>query len=135
MKQELLHQLISRFPWVVDSMYPLYINGYCKIEVNDGWFTLIWSMFTEFDEIYKSKPYHALIIRQVKEKFGVLTVYVYTDIPDIDDLIKKYEELSKSTCYDCGGEGYLQLVNGRKTLCNDCGKKRMVDLHRKYFER
>ncbi|MEC1719168.1 hypothetical protein [Schinkia azotoformans] len=57
MKHEFLQQLISRFPWVVDSMYPLYINGYCKIEVNDGWFNLIWSLFTEFDEIYKSKPY------------------------------------------------------------------------------
>ena len=130
-------------------------------EIPDGWFDLVVALFSEIEELYKKEgvaPDYKL--EQIKEKFGTLRVYGHRKgrtqgIPAIDnvatgeslrlhskevdpltasinDIIRKYEELSKVTCEGCGVQSEdVKLRNEPPvfrwvtTLCDSCMKERV----------
>lgn len=127
-------------------------------EVCDGWYELLVKMFTEIEELYKKENIEPdYKISQIKSKFGVLKVYggrrgsepdihaidflglgsirFYPEEKDpltkaLNDIIKKYEELSKTTCENCGA-GNAELRTEKpyfswvSTLCPSCSNERI----------
>ena len=88
-------------------------------EHGDGWFGLIEGLCKEIDSLGDI----GFEFDQIKEKFGSLRIY-YHGVNDmlrsrlVDYLIDKYENMSKSTCEECGVVAQLENVNGwLTTLC------------------
>ena len=105
--------------------------------IPDGWME---SFFPQLkDELFKACGAYAdeIMFYQIKEKYGQLTVYwnfpdkdYYTDvdnkdieeiIPTIENIIKKYTEISKNTCFVCGKTA-IHMTTGYyiATLCDSC---------------
>lgn len=66
-------------------------------------------------------------IAEVKEKYGTLTVYAYSETNDdeVQKILNKYEEKSKHICELCGEKGKMRTMQGDwlKVLCEKCLKK------------
>lgn len=108
--------------------------------VPDGW---IKSFFPQLkDEIFKACGAYAdeIMFYQIKEKYGQLTVYwnfpdkdYYTDldnkdieeiIPTVQDIIKRYTEISRHTCIICGKEtAHMTYGHIIVPLCGSCEDK------------
>jgi hypothetical protein len=125
-KSELVEQLLERYPWIHPKKLeegnlpnPWQLFG---IECGDGWFQLLWNLFGEIEKKYKEKGRRVEIeISQIKEKYGTLNVYLWSDIPEIQHLVEKYETLSESVCEQCGAKGRLREVRDwLSTLCDRC---------------
>lgn len=74
-------------------------------------------------------------VHQIKEKFGILTVYWgwkhrdYTDEEDMDrkelddavkNIIDKYRKISGHTCVQCGGKATILSTGWVLPFCDDC---------------
>ena len=111
--------------------------------IPDGWMK---SFFPKLkDELFEALGAYAdeIMFYQIKEKFGELTVYwnfpdkdYYTDkdyddlkelVPIIEDIIKKYTEISKNTCVMCGKAAtYTTTWGWIAPFCDDCEVKRFA---------
>jgi hypothetical protein len=70
------------------------------IECNNGWLKLIEDFLTELDTIDPNKE---LTIFSIKEKFGLLRIYINQGASsEVSELIGKYEEMSRTVCEVCG---------------------------------
>ena len=107
--------------------------------IPDGW---IESFFPQLkDELFNASGAYAdeIMFYQIKEKYGQLTVYwnfpdkdYYTDldnkdieevIPTIENIIKKYTEISKNTCIVCGKAATHMTTGYFVPLCGNCENK------------
>ena len=112
--------------WEVDFLY-------------DGWQKFAPQMM---DELFNALgPYvEDFEVRQIKEKYGSLTVYWgwkcrdYTDEEnndrkEIDDAVKniveKYRKISDHTCVQCGGKATLLSTGWVLPFCSDCYDRKM----------
>ncbi len=60
---------------------------------------------------------------QIKEKYGTLRFYMYSETDEMSELIEEYEDRSSSICELCGQKGTLQLkCSWRMTRCTECLK-------------
>ena len=111
--------------------------------IPDGWLK---SFFPQLkDELFKVCGAYAdeIMFYQIKEKYGQLTVYwnfpdkdYYTDvdnkdieeiIPTIENIIKKYTEISKNTCVTCGKAAtYTSTWAYIAPFCDDCERTRHI---------
>ena len=72
-------------------------------------------------------------IDQLKEKFGSIRLYYSLHYADhsvdegIDNIIRKYEELSEHTCCICGGEATLMSKGWICPYCQACADKLKVE--------
>jgi hypothetical protein len=88
-----------------------------EIKCESGWYDLIRSLDAELSAI---DPTYT--IYQIKEKFGVLRVYVESSaskkkIEKMNQIIRKYELLSSTVCEITGTSGRLMRKDGvYKTL-------------------
>lgn len=97
------------------------------------------------DELFNALGAYAdeIMFYQIKEKFGKLIVYwnfpdkdYYTEynyadinelIPIIQDIIKKYEEISVNTCVVCGEPAtYITTWAYIAPFCDDCERNRSI---------
>jgi len=86
-----------------------------KREVGPGWGLLV-------DELYDKLP-EGVVVHCVKEKFGLLRVYVGDCTTEFDNYLDELEDRSALVCEYCGAEGFTQQRhNWIKTLCEVCGK-------------
>ena len=104
--------------------------------IPEGWMK---SFITQFkDELFNILGAYAdeIMFYQIKEKFGQLTVYwnfpdkdYYTDkdyddlkelVPIIEDIIKKYTEISKNTCAICGKIATKFTIGWVMPICEEC---------------
>ena len=111
--------------------------------IPDGWMKSFMPRFK--DELFESLGAYAdeIMFYQIKEKFGELTVYwnfpdkdYYTEkdfsdieelAPTIQDIIKKYTEISKNTCVKCGKPAtYMTTCGYIASWCDDCEVKRFI---------
>ena len=111
--------------------------------IPDGWMNSFIPQFK--DELYNSLGAYAdeIMFYQIKEKFGELTVYwhfpdkdYYTEKDYIDlkelatvvqNIIKKYTEISKNTCVMCGKAAtYVTTYGWIAPYCDDCEVKRFA---------
>jgi len=84
--------------------------------VGPGWGGLI-------DRIY-DKLTPDVYVSQVKEKFGGLRFYVGSAPDDVQDFIAEMEEISYTTCEECGAPGKPRGRGWIKTLCDACSSER-----------
>ena len=89
-------------------------------ECNDGWQWLVLNLLREIDDLYEDNI-NKISILQIKEKYGILRIYASTSNKELDDIIEKYEHLSKHTCEICGAEG--KMIRDEYWImvrCEDC---------------
>ncbi len=83
------------------------------LECGDGWYDLFHNLCKQIVELDPNA-----VAEQVKEKFGGLRFYIFTESPEVHKLIDLYENKSQETCEVCGIEGVLRNRRGwYKTLC------------------
>lgn len=97
------------------------------------------------DELFNALGTYAdcIMFHQIKEKFGELTVYWnFPDmehfseddcaeleelVPCIEDIIKKYKDISKNTCVVCGKPATYTTTWGYiAPFCDDCERNRSL---------
>lgn len=90
-------------------------NHLVAIECGPGWGFLVAPIVQRANEIDAT-------ISQIKEKFGMLRVYLSSHVDDDElcDMIDKAEMDSATTCEMCGKPG-VNMTNGGwlKTLCKE----------------
>lgn len=105
------------------GMGPADLTERIYIEIEPGWLGTLERLLAQLDAL--PNPPH---ISQVKEKWGLLTVYVYGGDPEVDGLIEASEEESGRTCQRCGDS---RTAKGRRirgwlfTLCDGCAAKQI----------
>lgn len=78
--------------------------------VGKGWFPLVTKMFDEM--IAAGWDKHVV---QIKEKFGMLRVYIaQPNIPEVWAIIYRYEEMSRHICEHCGESGEQVGLRGER---------------------
>ena len=111
--------------------------------IPDGWMKSFIPQFK--DELFNSLGAYAdeIMFYQIKEKFGELTVYWhlpdkdyytakdYVDlkelVPIVQNIIKKYVEISKNTCVKCGQPATHTTTYGWiAPWCDNCEVKRFA---------
>ncbi len=120
---EMLGYFESKYPSLFRNNSPRY--GFSPEE---GWKDILDKLFSE---LVKSKK--DFVLSQVKEKFGLLRVYIdpisddETDLSEEQSIIYEYEVLSSKVCGNCGQQREEKVTfnhNGWiKSLCSECRKK------------
>src|SRR4029077_3168636 len=109
----------------LQAQYPEILK--CYIDVNDGWYDLLDGLCLQLErerleaESKMKGPKATLEINQIKEKFGMLRVYVNMSSSisnNVFDLIEQAEIASSSICEDCGAPG--KIVNNKSYLRIAC---------------
>ena len=93
------------------------------IECGEGWKKLYQPIIDYIEEYNKDKEEEDKIeIHQIKEKFGGLRVYVSKYTKELEDMIRKAEEESFTTCEDCGKkiDTYKTHNHWMYALCDEC---------------
>ena len=104
----------------LDDMYisDLYTAFGC--ECGPGWYELLRSLCKEIVQAYAEKGLEPDIeIHQIKEKYGTLRFYYGSSI-DLYEIVSKYEDLSETTCENCGKPGQLYKEYWFKVRCDEC---------------
>jgi len=114
------HSLYQKYPYLFEgttlpkSKSPMAYG----MQIGEGWTPIVERLSAELTELFPKVQYF-----QIKEKFGVLRVYVNLngeDFESIYNLIDKYVIESKKVCEICGADGVLRT--DRKwiqTLCDE----------------
>lgn len=115
MNQEKTDQLFKKF----DRMFPDRddISKSCMFfgfECGDGWHDIILDMLEKLNDL--DEEVH---IRQIKEKFGTLRVYISG--PEVaHGIVEKAELKSAKVCEMCGEKGSLRGKAWVYTMCDKC---------------
>lgn len=82
--------------------------------VGPGWIPLVETAIKEINMVDPN-----IKIDQIKEKFGILTIYLDQYNNQIINIIHKYETMSGYVCECCGKPGQLRKTGWIKTLCDE----------------
>lgn len=94
-------------------------------ECGDGWYDILEDLAFNIKRIDVDCE-----VKQVKEKFGLLRVYVNSDFEEVYDLIHDAENKSKNICEKCGSDKDVILKakpSNNYWLVNWCEKCRIKD--------
>lgn len=95
-----------------ESIDPSY-HSHRQGMVGPGWLPLLVDCMAEL----KSIGWDGGIL-QIKEKFGVLRLYISGTTPSISEVVNRYEERSRTVCEECGDAGEMRNTGGwLSTLC------------------
>ena len=92
----------------IADKYPILFSEIGMWWGGEGWLDLIDKMSQELSQ-------YGCRYLQLKEKFGWLRVhcmYSPTDSAVVNEIINRYESLSKTTCETCGAEGTIKPKGG-----------------------
>ena len=95
-------------------------------ECDKGWWPLIDECIEELEKEVNKGKLKAIVILQVKEKFGGLRVYLSGETEDISRIVRRYEILADHVCEVCGEFWTAKnRVKGGwyKVLCSKCAKE------------
>ncbi|KAF2816381.1 uncharacterized protein BDZ99DRAFT_566219 [Mytilinidion resinicola] len=121
MRDDLTQTLYNDFP----ALY----TGMCwGFETGNGWYQIIRCLSISINNIIASAsldPSQFTAV-QVKEKFGLLRVYISTTNNAIQDAIYHAVQESSRTCEMCGGPG-VQIARGgwMRVSCEPCEAERV----------
>ena len=99
------------------------------IECEDGWFNLLDELLTKIEYLISEED--LFVVNQIKEKWGGLRFYYYTDSPNsdaIEKLVDEYEKRSLNICEICGKEGSVVETRGLWTLCREHFEEQIKDI-------
>ena len=95
------------------------------MECDDGWFDLLMDCVTRLEEINR-KSKGCVYASQIKQKFGMLTIYYFTQglTEEENDLVQQIvyeaEEKSEGICEQCGKPATVVTQGWISHLCDDC---------------
>jgi hypothetical protein len=120
MNRELEEQLIEEFPQLFKDAYcspQASCMAFC-CDVGDGWRDIIHQLCKD---IMATNPPKEVCFAQIKEKYGVLTVYLSSYTDEIDRAIEKAGKASSEVCENCGEPAKLDTSRSWWiTLCQKC---------------
>ena len=90
---------------------------------DDGWYNLLataMKMIQSYIDMSKrlGDEVEQVVFEQVKEKFGMLTIYYRGGDDYIDGIFRMAQMMSACTCEVCGNSGYANKSGWIKTLCD-----------------
>ena len=90
----------------------------------DGWYNLLHSamrLVQSHIDMVNRRGYkiEQVVFEQVKEKFGMLTIYHRGGNSYTEGVLRMAEEMSRHTCEDCGKPGYPNENGWIRTLCDE----------------
>jgi len=88
------------------------------ISTGDGWFHIIDQLCERLMQLD-----HPVEFAQIKEKFGLLRVYLDNYSTESDDLLAWAERASGTTCERCGCSGKLNKRGWQSVRCQGCRKE------------
>jgi|SRR3972149_3441264 len=100
--------------WVdtIDGQYNARRQGY----VGPGWLPILKDCFAKL----RSCGWLGNIL-QIKEKFGVLRLYISQTSQEISEIVSSYERVSATVCEKCGAPATTKATNmWLSTLCESC---------------
>ena len=118
MIERLSDQLKKEFPDVVivddlnhDSPFALF-----GFESPNGWFQILYHAFDQMQQ--RVNEHQAIVrIRQIKEKYGSLRLYIQTNDDTCKRIADEAEEQSETICEVCGAMGKLDDRGWSKVRC------------------
>lgn len=93
-----------------------------QLAIGDGWYALYYKLCNEIQciiDLYEYDP-RDFYFRTVKEKFGLLRVYMSAHTYEIDKACHRAVEESGRTCERCGGVGKMSKQGWMSVMCDEC---------------
>ena len=129
-KEQKFQELLKKYPWSKSRGWDEEPGEqpYCMLEdIPDGW----WEAFGEmmFEELDAALKAHNLVdefyFEQIKEKYGALRMYASPGVPEISNILDKYEVLSENICIMCGAVDVPNIAIGGwvSPYCKNCYTK------------
>lgn len=118
-------ELCTKYPILIPTDSEDYCYEYTWLdEIEDGWrlsFGMEWAKeIQEFINELPKEEKDEVKIRCLKEKFGVFRQYFTSYPKGIDDIISKYERISRETCVNCGKSATKISISWICPWCDDC---------------
>jgi hypothetical protein len=90
----------------------------------DGWYNILDSAMrlvqSHIDMVNKrGYTIEQVVFEQVKEKFGMLTIYHRGGNSYTEGVLRMAEEMSRHVCEECGDVGYANEKGWIRTLCDE----------------
>ena len=107
------------------AKYPKLFGESFYIECHSGWYNIIDSLaqsiesYTKYSLTYE-KPEDELQFSQIKEKFGILRIYMNNADETITNMIDLSESFSATVCECCGCPGQRRGGSWIRTQCDTC---------------
>lgn len=92
----------------------------CSLETPVGWDKLVEQMLDDIAPVVAQHPDFKII--QIKEKYNRLVVYTDAYIPEVEEIISKYEMMAGYVCANCGAPATKEMRNYVLSYCDDCWK-------------
>lgn len=91
------------------------------LEIPNGWFKLFYQMCDDIKPIIEDQGLMAnFYFLQVKEKYNQLRCYASIDVPEIDAILDKYEQMASQVCVQCGAPASKITSGYIASVCDDC---------------
>ena len=123
------NQIVEKYPFLRARTFSGKIDYEDKfpmmgLEIPNGWFKLFYQMCDDIKPILEEKGLiDEFYFVQVKEKFNQLRCYAHQDIPEIENILTKYEFMARSVCAICGAPAEYETHNYIASFCKDCLEK------------
>ena len=98
----------------------MYSREDLKLTVVKGWWPLVEPIYNRIQELNRQGA--EIVIIDIKEKWGELSISVNSAPKEIWDMIEEAEEKSAHVCENCGKPGETTMCCGGcvRTLCQEC---------------
>ena len=139
-------ELIEKYPWLLPrnrwtgEVIKDYDYSFTELDdMPDGWRIAFGEQFCADiqHELDKLKPETAADFRiiQTKEKFGQLRFYTNWVTESLDEVIRRYENLSERTCIKCGAPATKITTGWISPFCDKCAEvyhENVIDINEFY---
>jgi hypothetical protein len=126
MTPELDAKLCEKYPLIMsDRRLDMLETAMCwGFDHGDGWYNLLDSAMhlvqSHIDMVNKrGYTIEQVVFEQVKEKFGMLTIYHRGGNSYTEGVLRMAEEMSRHVCEECGDVGYPNEKGWIRTLCDE----------------
>lgn len=98
------------------------------VEVGKGWWPLVEPIYNRIHELNNQGA--NIEISQIKERFGMLCIYVHNAPGEIIDMIREAEAKSVNICERCGkpASRIKSKSSWIYTLCSDCLQEKGIEV-------
>ena len=119
-------QILEKYPFLAERTLDGEIDTEAEfpmicLEIPNGWMRLFYQMCDDIKPILEQKGLmDKFYFVQVKEKFNQLRCYANIDVPEIDEIIAKYEFMATNVCVQCGAPAEYETTSYIASICGDC---------------
>ena len=119
MNSTLAQELVNRHPALLSMPHDSVISQR-GIECGDGWYGLIDEMLTAIENHCSAAGAAMPAVLQIKEKFGLLRVYLTPSDDAIRAILDAAEHKSATSCERCGRDGKFVASPFPRVRCEAC---------------